>query len=164
MGSQLLAAHNLLMGTANLLVLGLPEGWLLMEGYAHPEVDAWTEYQNRRWVSRGQGVYRLVEPHPGQPGLIRSEVELSVLATPSQVLAEGGEPFEVAGHPGVIFQATVPKGLWPRRSLPALKVEWLCPHTGRLLRLLVNGVLPAPLGREALMRLLEAIAAGVQCH
>lgn len=89
MAAQLLAANNVLLGTTNLLITGLPDGWQLVEGYAHPEVDAWSEYGDVRWVSRGHGVYRLVEPHPGRPGLVRCEVELTVSAVPAA--GHGGE-------------------------------------------------------------------------
>ncbi|HYG60894.1 MAG TPA: hypothetical protein VD902_22680 [Symbiobacteriaceae bacterium] len=164
MGSQLLAANNMLIGTTNMLVTGLPEGWRLLEGYARPEVDEWTEYRDYRWVSRGQGVYLLVEPHPEQPGLVRAEVEFTVSASPTLVPTPGGEPFAVGGHEGFRYQGSVPKGLLPRRIMPALKVEWICPHTRRLLRIMLNGMPPAPLDSVALGRLLSQVAAGVQCH
>lgn len=164
MAEQLLAAHNALMGTTNILVIGLPGGWRLLDGYAHPEVDTWSEFRDRRWMSRGQGTYRLAEPHPGQPGLVRSEVEFSIYTSPTMTVALGGEPLKICGHTGVCFQGTVPKGLFPRYNVPAITVEWACPETQRLIRLVVNGLPKAMVERPALRRLMDEVLAGVQCH
>ncbi|HYF94864.1 MAG TPA: hypothetical protein VD969_21840 [Symbiobacteriaceae bacterium] len=164
MGQQLLAARNALLGTTNLLVLAVPEGWRLLDGYAQPEVDSWSEYRDRRWMRHGQGVYRLVEPHPEQRGLVRCEVELSVSTTDVMTLAMGGEPVDIGEHGGVCFHGQVPKGWLGRRTVPAITVEWACPQTQRLVRLVVNGLQQAPVERTVLRRLMDGLLAGVQCH
>jgi hypothetical protein len=163
MAEQLLAANNALLGTTNLLITGLPAGWRLLEGYAHPEVDEWTEYREVRWVSRGHGVYRLVEPDPGRPGMVRCEVEFSVSAVPATGHGgEGGGPV-VCGHQSSVWPGTAKKGLLPPRNVPALTLEWVCSHTRRRLRVVLN-LLPHGGTVADLERLLVSLTDGMRCH
>lgn len=155
---QLLAAHHLIMGTTNILTVSLPEGWRLTDGHAAPEVDRWTEYRGCRWMSQGRAPYRLVEPHPGQPGLVRAEVELLVTAAPLE---------RAAGHNAAVTHTTVKRGLLRQREVPSALLTLECPQTGRRLMLeLVAGLRGgAPTAAaEDLDRLLNAMAAGLSCH
>jgi hypothetical protein len=177
MAEQLLAARNPLIGTTNILLIGLPDGWRLLEGYGAPEIDLWTEYRERRWMSRGHAVYRLVEPHPGRPGLVRCEVELAVEATPLEGTAAGGRTAmaavgvpvacKVGGHEGKCLYGTVRRGLFPRRTVPALVLEWTCPQTRRRIRIALNAV-PRRAAATAevadLERVVAALVAAVKCH
>jgi hypothetical protein len=180
MGEQLLAARNALIGTTNILLIRLPEGWRLIEGYGAPEIDRWTEYREARWMSQGHAVYRLIQPHPGDRGLVRCEVELSVLASPlggpapaaaaRHGLAEtlGSEVCMVGGHEGFCLHGTVRRGLLPRRTVPALVLEWSCTQTGRSLRVMLNGIPRREALSSARAEDLETLARGLtemlRCH
>lgn len=157
MHEQLLAADNLVMGTTNILVIAVPEGWRIINGHAAPEVDGWSEYRERRWMSQGQAPYRLVEPHPDQPGMVRSEVELVISAKPTHA----------SDHSTRHTFGTVKRGFLPRRDVPALRLQVDCPQTGRRIQLdlqssIRNGMPTA--AREDLERLLKVLTEGLRCH
>lgn len=173
MHEQLLAARNSLMGTTNILLIGLPDNWRLIEGHAQPEVDRWTEYQDRRWMSQGHGLYRLVEPHPAHHGLVRCEVELVVTAwpqgkgpgAPAQLAVTGRQT--ACGHEASVRSGTLKRGFWPRLTVPAMTAEWSCAQTARQIRLVLQAV-PMKNGPSAssadLENLLAELVAAVQCH
>jgi hypothetical protein len=156
MKQQLLAANHFVMGTTNILMIALPDTWRLLDGYAAPEVDRWSECGERRWMSQGRAPYRLIEPHPEHPGLVRAEVELMITATPG-----------AGGHEVRHAFTAARRGLLRRTEVPALHLEVGCPETGRRLRLEFSAAVrdgtPAA-DRADLERLLEALTTGMACH
>jgi len=172
---QLLAANNLLIGTTNLLLIGVPDTWCVAQGHAGPEVERWTQYRDRRWMTLGQAPYRLVDPHPQTPSLVRAEVELLVVARPAEAApsdgrllhpGEAGE-VELAGHQAHFTYGSVMRGFLRGREVPALQVAWTCPRTCRHILLeysasFVDGGPTATLADLAV--LLQAQVAGVRCH
>lgn len=157
MREQLLAARNLVMGTTNILLLAVPDGWRVLEGPSQPEIDRWSERADQRWMSEGRATYRLVEVAPDAPDLARAEVELRLTATPGS----SGEHAVRHGH------TTVRRGVLPRREVPAAQVEIDCPHTRRRLRLVLSPALRggSPTARrEDLERLVNVMLAGLRCH
>lgn len=175
MRQRLLAANNLVMGTANILLIAVPDTWRVADGYATPEVDRWSEFRERRWMMDGHAPYRLVEPHPEADGVVRAEVELLIQAVPLKSpavrprLASVAEvqQVELSGHQAEVTFGTVRRGLFPPRTVPALHIGMACPATGRRLTLDLNAALrgssPAAT-EEDLAALLEALKAGLGCH
>ncbi|MEW8979851.1 MAG: hypothetical protein AB2385_15785 [Symbiobacterium sp.] len=158
MREQLLSARNLLLGTTNILLLAVPEGWRVLDGPAAPEVDRWSERENRRWMSQGQASYRLAWVAPSAPGLARAEVELRIVASP----LPAGVPHAVRRR-----YVTLRRGLLPRREVPAAVVEVDCPLTERRLRLeLVPALRREGLaaGQDDLEQLVRALLEGLRCH
>lgn len=157
MREHLLSARHPLLGTTNILILAVPDGWRVLDGPAQPEVDRWTEREDLRWMSQGHAYYRLAAVAPEAPHLARAEVEVRLTATPS-----------AAGAHGVRHRfTTVRRGLLPRREVPAAEVEVDCPPTARRLRLLLapalRGGKPAA-GPEDLQRLVDVMLEGLRCH
>ena len=142
---QVLAANNLLLGTTNLLVLGLPPGWSLRNGLQQPEVDARRVVGSVCWATQGGAHYFLSPPDS-------TRVDLWVRVRP-RAPRQGigiGAPVTVAGHPGV-HQMTEEPGTSER-----LLMQWQCPESGRFIELEARG--NAPL--EGLFQALQ----GCQCH
>lgn len=178
MREQLLAARNFMMGTTNILLFTVPDTWSLADGYASPEVEEWTEYSQRRWMARGRAPYRLVEPHPEQPGLVRAEVELLVTAVPWRLGAPGPGRFrlvhvadsgwlEWSGHPVEYAFGTVKRGFFPSREVEALHLRFECQPTARRITLELTASYRGGSGaatRQDLEALLAALGEGVCCH
>ncbi|BAD39664.1 hypothetical protein [Symbiobacterium thermophilum] len=157
MREQLLAARNLVMGTTNILLLAVPDGWRVLEGPSQPEIDRWSERADQRWMSEGRATYRLVAVAPEAPEFARAEVELRLTATPS-----APDVHDVRHR-----FTTVRRGLLPRREVPAAEVEIDCPFTGRRLRLELSPAMRGnrPTARpEDLQRLVHTMLEGLRCH
>jgi len=157
MAEHVLSARHPLLGTANILLLAVPDGWRVLDGPSRPEVDRWTQRDDLRWMSEGRATYRLVEAAPGAPGLARAEVELRITASPAAGEAHAVRPRHTA----------VRRGLLPRREVPAAEVEIDCPFTGRRLQLLLVPSLRGgrPTARpEDLEQLVRAMLEGLRCH
>lgn len=176
MREQLLAANNFVMGTTNILIITLPDSWRMLEGHSAPEVDLWSEYRERRWMRKGQATYRLVQPHPEEPGLVRGEVELLVTAVPAERSAvrparrvrftRSGQ-IQIGGHEARYQFGTVRHGLIHAREVATLHLEFVCDRTARRLHLELSalGQAQEPAAAEAqLEELLVALAEGVRCH
>lgn len=157
MREQLLAARNLVMGTTNILLLAVPDGWRVLEGPSQPEIDRWSERVDQRWMSEGRATYRLVAVAPEAPEFARAEVELRLTASPGS----SGEHAVRHGY------TTVRRGLLRRREVPAAQVEIDCPPTRRRLQLTLVPALrdgtPAA-GQEDLQQLVDVMLEGLRCH
>jgi hypothetical protein len=172
---HLLACNSLVMGTCNILIIGLPLGWRVVGGFARPEVDRWMDYRRARWATAAMAPYKLVEAHPEDRSLARAEVDLLVSVSPPRPLQATNGLAEVADsreeevyrHDGAWARGAVTRGFLPSRRVPALHLEWSCEYTGRRIRLELAANLrarqPTATG-EDLTRLLEAIKQGLQCH
>lgn len=177
MREQLLAANHFLMGTTNIVLLPLPSGWRIFDsGPTGPEVDQWTETAECRWMSEGYARYNLVRPHPEQPGLVRTEIELTIRARPAAAPPPPGPRFAAGantgtvmlnGHAAAYSVGTVRRGLVPRREVPALHLLLTCPETARHLQLEMTAGyregLPSATQAD-LLEVLETLASGFRCH
>lgn len=164
-GRHLLAVRSLILGTCNLLVIGLPPGWRVLDGSFPPEVDRWHLRGDVSWAVAGRGTWRLVAPAGGGP---RAVVDAALHLAPARagvpdpaadlwrVAASGAAV--MAGHPARWALGEVRRGIL-RRPRSALAVALACPETGRTLRLLLEGAEPA-----YLRALLDPLAAGLACH
>ncbi len=176
MREQLLAANNLLIGTTNILLVGVPDTWRVARGHSGPEVERWSEYRTRRWMTLGQGPYRLVDPHPEQPALVRAEVELFITARPGEDatvakhrLTTTGESgvMDLAGHEAHYTYGTVKRGFLRSSEVPALHLAWTCAETSRHLTVeysasFQNGNVMAT--TDDLSQLLQALTQAIRCH
>jgi len=65
-GPHVLACKSFIMGTCNLLIVGLPGGWRVQAGPFPPEVDHWRDFGGVTWALVGRGSYRAYGP-PAAP-------------------------------------------------------------------------------------------------
>lgn len=157
MREHLLSARHALLGTTNILILAVPDGWRVLDGPSQPEVDRWTQRGDLRWMSQGHAVYRLAWVAPDAPGFARAEVELRLTATPTPGATHG------VRH----RFTTVRRRLLPRREVPAAEVEIDCPETGRRLRLELSPALRGSrptASAEDLEQLVKVMLEGLRCH
>lgn len=167
---HVLACKSFIMGTCNLLIVGLPRGWRLQTGPFPPEVERWRDFGGVNWALAGRGFYRTFRPGGGRSpaALLRVQVcrldsrEADALADARRALAGvdtwGESPFH--GHQGSWALGEVHQGFGPwRRPLPALAVGLACPATRRAVRLLVESE-----SRDDLATLLEVNRACWACH
>lgn len=157
MREHLLSARHAVLGTTNILILAVPDGWRVLDGPSQPEVDRWTQRGDLRWMSQGHAFYRLAWVAPDAPDLARAEVEVRLTATPS-----APDVHDVRHR-----FTTVRRGLLPRREVPAAEVEIDCPFTGRRLRLELSPAMRGnrPTARpEDLQRLVHTMLEGLRCH
>ncbi|HEY8415115.1 MAG TPA: hypothetical protein VIK99_05015 [Thermaerobacter sp.] len=166
---HLLAVRSLVFGTCNLLIIGVPEGWKVVDGPFPPEVDRWFVRDGINWAVAGRGHWRLAGPAAGDRGR-RPVVDASLELRPAgpgdppgdparwlaRVSASGTRP--MGGHAARWAVGEVRRGI-PRRPRPALALAIACAATRRHLRLLLEG-------SEAgtLQSLLAALDAGIRCH
>ena len=59
---HVLACKSFIMGTCNLLIVGLPAGWRLQRGPFPPEVDHWRDFGGVTWAQVGRGSYQAIGP------------------------------------------------------------------------------------------------------
>lgn len=168
--SHLVATRNLLLGTCNLLILPLPEGWRLVDGYSPPEVDRWVKRDGVAWATAGRGSYRVVassgRPDDHRPRVLSLDVRLAPAGNSGSPEPWGAEPARVreagsgtlAGHRARWALGEVLRG-FPRRLRPALAIRLECPETGRRIDLLFEGE-DAALQEEVL----AALRQGPVCH
>ncbi|HEX6989571.1 MAG TPA: hypothetical protein VF282_08885 [Bacillota bacterium] len=65
MQPHVLACKSFIMGTCNLLIIGLPAGWRLGRGPFPPEVDHWRDFGGVTWAQVGRGSYEAIGPAGG---------------------------------------------------------------------------------------------------
>jgi hypothetical protein len=159
---KLLAANHLLLGSTNIGIIPLPDGWALATGRAQPEVDGTVDHGGCRWMRGGHGWYWLW-PASGR----RHELVVHASPAPARrppALARTVEEgtFAASGHQGR-YRLGFRSAWVPRPApLPHLWAEIACDRTRRWLALELMG--PAgsldlgPL--EAFLRGLE----GFRCH
>ncbi|MGE5675172.1 MAG: hypothetical protein ACM3XM_15085 [Mycobacterium leprae] len=179
MREQLLAADNFVMGTTNILLIALPDGWRMLEGHAAPEVERWSTYRDRRWMLEGRAPYRLVRPHPDKPQLVAAEVELCITAKSASGRYPRGNRLDyketgqvaVGEHKGQYRLGTIRRGgllgLLPGMAVPALHLDLLCFETGRRIHLELNALRRGhePTATESDLRaLLRALQDSFRCH
>lgn len=171
---HVLACRSFVMGTCNLVIIGLPAGWPVRSGRFPPEVDHWRPFGEVNWAVAGRGSFRALIPreHAGPSGnrLLEGRVEIeragtraaAALLQPEGVLgrvSERGET-QLGGHPARVARGAVARGLGPwRRWVPAAAVGLACPHTQRNLRILLETESEA-----ALNEALAALTANLACH
>ncbi|HEY8394269.1 MAG TPA: hypothetical protein VIK92_05700 [Thermaerobacter sp.] len=166
---HLLAVRSLVFGTCNLLVIGVPDGWKVVDGPFPPEVDRWFVLDGVNWAVAGRGHWRLAGPVTGERGhrpVVDASLELRPAApghppadpalSLARVTASGTRP--MGEHAARWALGEVRRG-FPRRARPALAVTIACEATRRHLRLLLEG--PDPGDLESL---LPALDAGIRCH
>jgi len=173
---QLLACKSFMMGTCNLLVIGLPAGSRVQSGPFPPEVDRWRLRGEVNWATSGRTSFRAFVPSAGGSPARREwlrvdgRVEIepqgtrasAALADPARVLSSVVRQGEVTlgGHPGRWASGTVRRGSLLRpEAAPALAVSVLCPGTRRRIRIIMEADAESTL--EALLPHLEACLA---CH
>lgn len=166
---HLLAVRSLVFGTCNLLVIGVPEGWRVVDGPFPPEVDRWFVQNGVSWALAGRGNWRMAGPAAGGDTR-RAVVDLSLDLRPAgpDVLAEDPAPslvragssgiWQLDGHTARWARGEVRRGV-PRRSRPALAVTIGCPQTRRHLRLICEAAHAGDLET-----LLPALGSGIRCH
>lgn len=145
------ACTSLVMGTCNLVVLGLPAGWRLAPAGSPPEVDRWRVHGDVCWALEGRASFVAWGPHPGGGAArLAGEVEVAPLgsraarrlADPALALqrVEATGVHERAGHAARWALGAVRRGLGPwTRWAPALALAVACPQTGRQLRVRWEG-------------------------
>lgn len=163
---HVLACKSFIMGTCNLLIIGLPAGWRLGNGPFPPEVDRWRPVDGINWALSGRGSFRARRGAEGVEIRIHVEQEGSragaALSDPAGVLSQVGESgeYRLGDHAGRYALGRVDRGLGPwRSSQPALAVSLACPETARVIRLV------AAADDEGMLReVLAATAAHLRCH
>jgi len=148
--------RNLILGTARLLRLTLPQGWELTKGVGGPEVSAAHERHGARWAVTARAWY--VVYHPER----RWAAELAIRISPSQPKKqpENLQPFEVNGHPATVRVHHKRRGLpWRRHTVTFLTIGWMCPHTDRYIELEYSGWCP-----EEGFAQIRAALAHTRCH
>lgn len=165
-----LACRSLVLGTCNLLVLGLPPGWRLVPAGAPPEVDRWRVLGDVNWALAGRVSFHAWGPGPGGGrSVLAGEVEVAPLGSrAARSLGEVAAPLrrvDAAGertlgaHPGRWARGAVRRGVGPwGRWVPALAVGVECPRTGRRVRVLVEAD-----RAEVLPEVLDALAEHLRC-
>lgn len=144
---QLLAANSFLFGTTNLLVLNLPDGWTLRNGYQQPEVDARQLVGSVNWATMASANYHVRPPGAAKP------IELWVRIQPKPRPASGDTTM-VSGHQGSSTLYRDAKGA------EHLLLRWSCPKSGRAIELEAQG----PGQPEAPLADLLAALQRCQCH
>lgn len=164
------ACTSVVMGTCNLVVLGLPAGWRLAPAGAPPEVDRWRVVGDVCWALEGRASFVAWGPHPaGGTARLAGEVEVAPLgsraarrlADPAAALhrVEAVGVPELAGHGARWALGAVRRGLGPwTRWAPALALAVACPQTGRQLCVRWEGSEP-----RVLTAVQEAAAALLRC-
>ncbi|MDI3316958.1 MAG: hypothetical protein QJR14_05010 [Bacillota bacterium] len=160
MGEHLIAAHNLILGTVNFLVLSLPEGWGLSDPGGPPEVESRVLRDGVSWARDGQAAYllRLADGRLARLDLRAGPATPPVPSgfRPERPVAE----VPVGGHPARAESGRARPFLGRfGRARPVLTLAFRCPETDRGLRLSVWGEL-RPEEREELLQSLAAVA----CH
>lgn len=179
---QLLACKSFMMGTCNLLVIGLPAGSRLRRGPFPPEVDRWRVVGDVSWATSGRTSFRAwlpgrgpgVAPPAGSAGhawrLVEGRVEIEPLGTraagaledPARALASvhAQGTAILGGHEGRWAAGAVRRGglLRPRPG-PALAVSLACPGTRRQVRVIMEAD-----AEEPLRTVLGHLEAALACH
>ncbi|MFS8570659.1 MAG: hypothetical protein FWJ62_06510 [Thermaerobacter sp.] len=72
MQPHVLACKSFIMGTCNLLIVGLPDGWRVQMGPFPPEVDHWQDFGGVTWAQVGRSSYQAVGS--GASALLRVDI------------------------------------------------------------------------------------------
>ena len=153
-----IASGNLLLGSMFFITLNLPPAWDLAPGVGRPEIIAGHERSGRKWVVSGRAWYVIFDPQR------RWAMELALQASslPRGKKEVGGEHMAetmVHGHPATVRRWHGRRGLFNRRTIAFLRVEFDCPVSDRHLTVELSGRCPP----EAFDEILEAMPHW-RCH
>ncbi|MFQ5838627.1 MAG: hypothetical protein ACE5HJ_07570 [Thermoplasmata archaeon] len=132
-------ASNFLMGIALFLEVQLPERWRLETGRSLPEVNRTRTLGDNLWVVDGTCTYVMYDE-----GVLKAyELQVRVSErggrdrrTPGLVFVENTT---AGGHQARVERGEVQQGLFRRKSMPMVAVDFSCPYTYRHLRLELRG-------------------------
>ena len=148
-----IAAGNLLLGDMLFLSLNLLPAWDLAPGVGRPEVIASHERNGKKWVAAGRAWYVIYD------GERRWAMELMLQAGAlprkrrgNAELASATE-LSVHGHPATVRWQERRRGLFRRRPITFVRVEFDCPISERHLVVEFSGRCPSE-GFEELLRVM----------
>lgn len=153
-----ISAGNLLYGSALFVSLNLPPRWDLAPGVGRPEIIAGHERNGRKWVASGRAWYVVFDAER------RWAMELALRVkslSKKQRNADGIVAPEVMvhGHPATVHWRQGERGLFRRRNITFLHVEFACPVSDRHLTVELSGHCPQE-GFEELL----AVMPYWRCH
>lgn len=139
-----IAAKNVLFGVSHFFVLPVSPPWELVRGPFEPEVDRWLRRGDASWVTDGRAAYLLFD-RGTRRGI---ELHITVKRHPASALRppSGNSPLAIGSHRAHSELGEVHRGLWPRRRLHRLELNFVCEPLSRKIGLeLIGAYGPDPL-------------------
>ena len=126
-----IAAANVFFGVVNFLIVSLPPGWRLVASNIPPEVDRMVAVGGVRWAVEGRARNGVVAEKYG--------ARLDVEVRGGNRLREWERTITVNGHRGFYRVRRELRGLFRRREVEVLEINFYCDATNRTVRVRFEG-------------------------